>query len=67
MAAAEATGLLVVKADAHRALAEVLHAAGRRDAAAEAAARALALDEAKGNEVAAAATRRWIASLSTPA
>ena len=60
---AEATALLLVRADAQRTLAEVLRAAGRIDEAAAAAGRALALDERKGNLVAAAATRRLLAEL----
>ena len=60
---AEATALLLVRADAQRTLAEGLRAAGRIDEAAEAARRALALDERKGNLVAAATTRRLLADL----
>jgi len=48
VAAAEGTGMVVFCANAYRTLAEVLLAAGR----------AIALDQAKGNAVAAAATRR---------
>jgi tetratricopeptide (TPR) repeat protein len=63
VAAAEGTGMIVFGANAHRTLAEVLLAAGRDEAAATAAGRALALDQAKANTVAAAATRRRFASL----
>ena len=63
VAAADTTGLIVCRANAHRTLAEVLQAGGHPDEAATAARRALALDEAKGNTVAAAGTRRQIASL----
>ena len=62
-ALAEPTALLLVRADAQRTLAAVLRAAGRSDDAAAAARRALALDERKGNLVAAAATRRLLAEL----
>ena len=62
-ALAEATPLLLVRADVQRTLAEVLRAAGRVDDALAAAGRALALDERKGNLVAAAATRRLLAEL----
>jgi hypothetical protein len=58
VAAAEGTGMVVFCANAHRTLAEVLLAAGRDGEAATAAGRAIALDQAKGNTVAAAATRR---------
>ena len=58
VAAAEGTSLVVFCANAHRTLAEVLLAAGRDEEAVAAAGRALALDQAKGNAVAAAATRR---------
>ena len=60
MAAAAPTTLLLVKADAERALAEAHRAAGRADDAGAALRRALALDERKGNLVAAAATRRLL-------
>jgi DNA-binding SARP family transcriptional activator len=63
VALAETTPLLLVRADAQRALAAVLRAAGRTDDAAAAARRALALDERKGNLVAASATRRLLAEL----
>lgn len=63
VAAAEGTSLVVFCANAYRALAEVLLAAGRAEDASTAAARALALDQAKGNTVAAAATQRRFASL----
>lgn len=63
VAAAEPTGLILVRADAQRALAEVLHAAGQTGEAVAAARRALALDERKANRVAAAGTRRLLASL----
>ena len=61
--AAEPTSLLLVRANAHRRLAEVLRAAGRTGEAASAARDALALDEGKGNLVAAAATRRLLVEL----
>ncbi len=60
VAAAAPTTLLLVKADAERALAETHRAAGRADDARAALRRALALDERKGNLVAAAATRRLL-------
>ena len=62
-AAADGTALLLVRAAAHRSLAVALCAAGRPEEAAAAAGRALALDQAKGNVVAAATTRRLLASL----
>ena len=62
-AAAEGTSMIVFCANAHRTLAEVLLAAGRDEEASTAAGRALALDQAKGNTVAAAATQRRFASL----
>jgi len=63
VARAEATSFVPLAARAQRTLAEVLAAGGRTDAAVTAAQRALALDEAKGNVVAAAATREWCAAL----
>src|SRR4029079_16835645 len=60
---ADPTSLLLVRADAHRMLAEVLRAAGRGEEAACAAREALALDERKGNLVAAAARRRVLAEI----
>jgi DNA-binding SARP family transcriptional activator len=63
VAASDATGLLICRANAHRTLAELLLATDRPQAAAEAARRALALDEEKGNAVAAAGTRRHFAAL----
>jgi tetratricopeptide (TPR) repeat protein len=63
VAVAEPTTLLLVRADAHRRLAEVLRAAGHREDAASAVRAALALDERKGNLVAAAGTRRLLAEL----
>jgi tetratricopeptide (TPR) repeat protein len=63
VAAAEGTSLIVFCADAYRALAEVLLAANHDEEASTAAGRALALDQAKGNTVAAAATRRRFTSL----
>ena len=63
VAAAEESGLIVCRANAYRTLAELLWAAGRPDAAATAAGRALALDEAKVNVVAAATTRRRFSEL----
>ena len=62
VAAAEGTGLVVFCANAYRTLAEVLVAAGRGEEASTAAGRALSLDQAKGNLVAAVATRRRFAS-----
>jgi hypothetical protein len=64
VAAAEGTGMVVFCADAYRILAEVLAAASRDEEAATAAGRALALDQAKANTVAASATTRRLASLS---
>jgi hypothetical protein len=58
--------MIVFSASAYRTLAEVLVAAGQDEEAAAAAARALALDRAKVNSVAAAATRRRFASLLQP-
>jgi DNA-binding SARP family transcriptional activator len=58
VAATDATGLIVCSANANRTLAELLWATGRTDAAATAARRALALDDAKANAVAAATTRQ---------
>ena len=63
VAAAEPCGLVLVKADAERTLGEALRASGRIDEAKSALGRALALDEAKQNVVAAADTRRLLASL----
>jgi tetratricopeptide (TPR) repeat protein len=63
VAAAEGTGLIVFRADAFRALAEALRAAGRDEEASAAAGRALALDRAKANTAAAEATRRRFAAL----
>ena len=63
VAVAGGTDLIVFAADAYRTLAEVLRAAGREEEAATAAGRALALDQAKGNTAAAAATRRRFAAL----
>ena len=57
------TSLIVCAADAHRALAELLCATDRTDAAADHARRALALDEAKANRAAATATRRRFAQI----
>ena len=54
---------VVLAADAERTLAEVLRAAGRDGEASAAAGSALALDEAKGNLAAAAATRERFAAL----
>ena len=61
--AGDATGLLICRANAHRTLAELLLACGRPQEAAASALRALALDEAKGNTVAAASTRGRFAEL----
>jgi hypothetical protein len=55
--------MIVFCASAYRTLAEVLLAAGHDEEAATAADRALVLDQAKANAVAAAATRRQFASL----
>jgi hypothetical protein len=63
VATADATGLIVCRANAHRTLAELLWATGRTQGAATAAQRALSLDEAKGNAVAAAATRERFSEL----
>jgi tetratricopeptide (TPR) repeat protein len=57
VAAAERTGLIVIRANAHRTRAELLAEIGRERAAAQDVRRALKLYEAKGNAVAAAATR----------
>jgi hypothetical protein len=67
-AVARAAGpeLVVLAADAERTLAEVLRAAGRDGEAAAAAGRALALDAAKGNLAAAAATRERFGALPLP-
>jgi DNA-binding SARP family transcriptional activator len=64
--AADHPELILLAADAHRTLAEVLRAGGREAEAAAAVGRALALDEAKGNIAAAAATRRRFAALALP-
>jgi len=58
VAAAEQTGRVICCANAHRALAKLLSATGRELDAATAARRALTLDEAKGNLVGVAETRR---------
>jgi hypothetical protein len=63
VAAADATGLVICRANAHRTLAEVLWATGRTKQAATAARRAVSLDEAKANVVAAAATRQRFSAL----
>ena len=63
VAVAEPCGLVLVRADAERTLGEALRASGRIDEAKSALGRALALDEAKQNVVAAADTRRLLASL----
>jgi DNA-binding SARP family transcriptional activator len=63
VAQVEGTSLIVCAADAHRTLAEVLAGTGRTDDAEAAVRRALALDEAKGNLAAAAATRERFAAL----
>jgi DNA-binding SARP family transcriptional activator len=68
VAVADATGLVVCRANAHRTLAELLWATGRTEGAATAAQRAVSLDEAKANVVAAAATReRFSELLGSPA
>ncbi len=63
VAVAEESGLIVCRANAYRTLAELLWATGSTQAAAEAAGRALALDEAKVNVVAAEATRQRFSAL----
>ena len=63
VAASDATGLILCRANAHRTLAELLWATGQTDAAAPAARRALALDESKANAAAAASTRQRFARL----
>lgn len=63
VAAADPTGLVVYSANAYGTLSGVLQAGGHTEEATTAARRALALEEAKGNAVAAAGTRRHIASL----
>jgi DNA-binding SARP family transcriptional activator len=60
---ADATGLIICRANAHRTLAEMLWATGRTEAAATAAHQALALDEAKANVAAAATTRARFSEL----
>ncbi len=67
VAAADETDLVVIAANAYRTLAAVERAAGRAPEAAAALTRALELDEAKGNAVAAATTRRLLAALSAVA
>jgi hypothetical protein len=62
-AAAETTRLSLCRANAQRTLAELLCATGRTEEAADAVRRALALDEAKANAVAAARTRDRFARL----
>jgi len=61
VAAAERASFVLSCASAHRTLAELLAATGRADAAADAARRALALYEAKGNLVAADAVKEQFA------
>ena len=63
VAAADATGLIICRANAHRTLAELLWATGRTRDAATAAQTAVSLDEAKANVVAAAATRERFSAL----
>jgi DNA-binding SARP family transcriptional activator len=63
IAAAERTGLIVFRADAHRAHAELLAATGRTSAAADALRRALRLYEAKGHALEVTATRAQLARL----
>jgi DNA-binding SARP family transcriptional activator len=63
VAAAERTGLTMSCAHAHHTRAELLAAAGHRQAAAQAVRRALSLYEAKGNATAIAATRAQFAQL----
>jgi tetratricopeptide (TPR) repeat protein len=61
--AAETTDFPVLRADSKRDLAEVLHAAGRRDDAAEALRQAIRLYEEKGNTVSAARARLVLAGV----
>ena len=63
VAIADRTGLIVYRADAHTTHAELLAATGDAKAAARALCRALSLQEAKANTIAAAATRRQLAQL----
>jgi DNA-binding SARP family transcriptional activator len=63
IAAAERTALIVFRADAHRAHAELLAATGDTSAAAEALRRALRLYEAKAHPLEVAATRAELARL----
>jgi tetratricopeptide (TPR) repeat protein len=63
VAAADATGLIICRANAHRTLAELLWATDRPREAAAAAQAAVSLDEAKANVVAAAATRERFSAL----
>jgi DNA-binding SARP family transcriptional activator/tetratricopeptide (TPR) repeat protein len=63
VAAAEESRLILCCANSHRTLAELLWATGRTEAATTAARRALTLDEAKANVVAAASTRQRFSEL----
>ena len=63
VAVADETHLIICRAGAHRTLAELLSATGQADEAGQAARSALALDEAKGNTVAATATRARFSKL----
>ncbi|HKE81260.1 MAG TPA: BTAD domain-containing putative transcriptional regulator [Solirubrobacteraceae bacterium] len=63
VAGADRTGLIVTRAEAHRARAEVLAAIGHTEEAARAARRALRLYEAKAHTIAAASTRAEFAEL----
>ena len=61
--AADRTGLIVTRSEAHRARAEVLAAIGLTEEAARAARQALRLYEAKAHAIAAASTRAQFAEL----
>ena len=63
LAAAERTGLIMNRANAHRTYAEVLAATGKAEAAARQLRRALRLYEAKAHAIAIAATRAQFAQL----
>jgi hypothetical protein len=63
VAVADRTGFMVFRADAHSTHGELLAATGDMKAAARALSRALALHEAKGNALGAAATRAQLARL----
>jgi hypothetical protein len=63
VAAADRTGLIIPRAEAHLAQAELLAATGDTAAAAQATRRALRLYEAKAHTIAAASTRAQFAEL----